>query len=466
MKRKLLTSILGCSMAAVIGLSAAGCGAPGEAQAQSYVSLDINPAIELTLDANNKVISAYGANEDGQVLLYGEVSVVGLNVEAAVEKITDLAVEYGFIDEDNKVVGTSVSSKTDALAADLLSKINAKVTATADKAGITVTTDADGAWSLIRKFNAFKEDHPNAANLTISEFKLAVAASETGEISLEAAVELDDTALIKMINDAHKGVKEYATKAYEKAKADAEAVYNEAVTALTDSVYNFVVTSDDDGVILGANYNALNLAAVALDSAAGAIAFAQDIRLNQTDLTIPATGIAIALGVSIDELKNNDGKVTLESIYDYIDLLYKNGDITDTELESESIKKMIETAENTVQTVIDGTVNAVKASISASVKLIADGKTIPGVDTTDGLTVEEIRTLADYAEVAAKAYLKRLESALDADELKAINQLKSAIGNQMQTAKATMESAIAQAKTTAGNRLADLKAALETNDAA
>ena len=464
MKRKLLTSILGCSMAAVIGLSAVGCGAPGEAQAQSYVSLDINPAIELTLDANNKVISAYGANEDGQVLLYGEVSVVGLNVEAAVEKITDLAVEYGFIDEDNKVVGTSVSSKTDALATDLLSKINAKVTATADKAGITVTTDADGAWSLIRKFNAFKEEHPNAANLTISEFKLAVAASETGEISLEAAVELDDTALIKMINDAHKGVKEYATKAYEKAKADAEAAYDKAVTALTDCVYNLVVTSDDDGVILGANYNKLNLAAVALDSAADAIAFAQDIRLNQTDLTIPATGIALALGVSIDELKNNDGKVTLESIYDYIDLLYKNGDITDTQ--HESIEKKIETSENNDQTVIDGTVNAVKASISASVELITDGKTIPGVDTTDGLTVEEIRTLADYAKVEAKAYLKRLEAALDADELKSINQLKSAIESQMQTAKATMEDAIAQAKTAAETRLAELKAALETNDAA
>ena len=450
-------------MAAVIGLSAVGCGAPGEAQAQSYVSLDINPAIELTLDANNKVISAYGANEDGQVLLYGEVSVVGLNVEAAVEKITDLAVEYGFIDEDNKVVGTSVSSKTDALATDLLSKINAKVTATADKAGITVTTDANGAWSLIRKFNAFKNEHPDAANLTIAEFKLAVAASETGEISLEAAVKLDEAALIKKINDAHKGVKEYATKAYEKAKADAEAAYDKAVTALTDGVYNLVVTSDDDGVILGANYNALNLAAVALDSAADAITFAQDIRLNQTDLTIPATGIAIALGVSIDELKNSDGKVTLESIYDYIDLLYKNGDITDAKLES--IETMIKTAENTVQTVIDGTVNAVKAGISASVELIADGKTIPGVDTTDGLTVEEIRTLADYAEVAAKAYLKRLEAALDADELKAINQLKSAIENQMQTAKATMESAIAQAKTTAENRLADLKAAIKTNDA-
>lgn len=463
MKRKLLTSILGCTMAAVIGLSAVGCGAPGEAQAQSYVSLDINPAIELTLDANNKVISAYGANEDGQVLLYGEVSVVGLNVEAAVEKITDLAVEYGFIDEDNKVVGTSVSSKTDALATDLLSKINAKVTATADKAGITVTTDANGAWSLIRKFNAFKNEHPDAANLTIAEFKLAVAASETGEISLEAAVKLDEAALIKKINDAHKGVKEYATKAYEKAKADAEAAYDKAVTALTDGVYNLVVTSDDDGVILGANYNALNLAAVALDSAADAITFAQDIRLNQTDLTIPATGIAIALGVSIDELKNSDGKVTLESIYDYIDLLYKNGDITDAKLES--IETMIKTAENTVQTVIDGTVNAVKAGISASVELIADGKTIPGVDTTDGLTVEEIRTLADYAEVAAKAYLKRLEAALDADELKAINQLKSAIENQMQTAKATMESAIAQAKTTAENRLADLKAAIKTNDA-
>ena len=102
-----LTALL---MAVVMGFTLIGCigGATEEAKASSYVSVDINPSIELTLDQNDKVISVRGANEDGQVLLYGETGLVGVDVQTAIAKITDLAVELGYLSEDNKVVGTSV----------------------------------------------------------------------------------------------------------------------------------------------------------------------------------------------------------------------------------------------------------------------------------------------------------------------------------------------------------------------
>ena len=41
-------------------------------EAATFVTLDINPSIELTVDANGIVVSVYGANEDGQILLYEE----------------------------------------------------------------------------------------------------------------------------------------------------------------------------------------------------------------------------------------------------------------------------------------------------------------------------------------------------------------------------------------------------------
>jgi hypothetical protein len=40
--------------------------------AVAFVTVDINPSIEITLDENGVVASVYGANEDGQILLYGE----------------------------------------------------------------------------------------------------------------------------------------------------------------------------------------------------------------------------------------------------------------------------------------------------------------------------------------------------------------------------------------------------------
>ena len=56
--------------------------------ATAFVTVDINPSVELTLNAEGKVLSAYGANEDGKVLLYGEAGIVGESVDKAVENIT------------------------------------------------------------------------------------------------------------------------------------------------------------------------------------------------------------------------------------------------------------------------------------------------------------------------------------------------------------------------------------------
>ena len=62
-----------------------------KAEAQTFVSMDINPSVEFTLDKNNKVLSVHGANEDGQVLLYGEEGIVGADIEVATAKVLELA---------------------------------------------------------------------------------------------------------------------------------------------------------------------------------------------------------------------------------------------------------------------------------------------------------------------------------------------------------------------------------------
>lgn len=113
--KKFWSKTLGVLCAAVFAFSAVGCGEGDEGKAATFVSLDVNPSVELTVDGKNKVVSVYGENEDGKVLLYdnGNIvsGIVGEDVEKAVAKITDLAVEYGFLSEDNKVVNTSVSGK-------------------------------------------------------------------------------------------------------------------------------------------------------------------------------------------------------------------------------------------------------------------------------------------------------------------------------------------------------------------
>ena len=107
------------------------------------VTVDINPSIELMVDDQNKVISATALNDDGSVLLAGEV-IVGMEAEEAVEYIVSLSTETGYIvkgnvSADENTVKISVSGdtkyaeklleKTEAAVADFMEKhdINGKI---------------------------------------------------------------------------------------------------------------------------------------------------------------------------------------------------------------------------------------------------------------------------------------------------------------------------------------------------
>ena len=160
MRNKILAVALSAiMMSSMCALTA--CGSKNKAEDQAYVSLDINPAIELVVDKDNNVVSVRGENEDGQVLLYNEAGIKGEKIDVAIEKITNLAIEYGYLDEKNKVVDTLVTSNSDSFAKKITEKVNTTVTATAEKTGLTVKTDGEGAYSLLRRMEEFKKAHPN-----------------------------------------------------------------------------------------------------------------------------------------------------------------------------------------------------------------------------------------------------------------------------------------------------------------
>ena len=243
MKRKQLTIIVASALLACLLLVGfAGCSDKSARKSDSFVRLDINPSIELVVDANNKVVSVYGANTDGTVLLYGEkANVVGKDFEEALALITDEAVKLGYLSEENKVVQYTVSSPDGEKAEkELAASIDAKVIATSKSLGLTVTTDGSGAYSLLRRYNEYKESHPDseiAQKMSVAEFRLALSAAETGEITLDAAIELNDEELVAMIKTAGENAKEFATNQYLAAKIAAEKVYEAAVSAALDGIY-------------------------------------------------------------------------------------------------------------------------------------------------------------------------------------------------------------------------------------
>ncbi|MHB8171574.1 MAG: anti-sigma-I factor RsgI family protein [Thermincolia bacterium] len=76
-------------------------------QVVSYVTVDINPSIQLALDDEEKVLATRPWNEDGEKLL-ARVDLKGLSAEKAVESITLEAVKSGYIgkEKENTVIFT------------------------------------------------------------------------------------------------------------------------------------------------------------------------------------------------------------------------------------------------------------------------------------------------------------------------------------------------------------------------
>jgi hypothetical protein len=80
----------------------------------TYVTLDINPSIELIVNRRDKVIYANALNEDGEVLL-ATLDLIGMKVEDAIDLIIETATNLGYIDpeaEETYVSVTAISKDT------------------------------------------------------------------------------------------------------------------------------------------------------------------------------------------------------------------------------------------------------------------------------------------------------------------------------------------------------------------
>ncbi|MEA4888928.1 MAG: hypothetical protein VB070_05650 [Clostridiaceae bacterium] len=67
------------------------------------VSVDINPSIELSVNALNRVVAVQAFNEDGEAILT-QLSLIGKPVKAAVNEIITAAAEAGFLAEDGSSI--------------------------------------------------------------------------------------------------------------------------------------------------------------------------------------------------------------------------------------------------------------------------------------------------------------------------------------------------------------------------
>ena len=77
----------------------------------SYISVDINPSVELGFNAMNQVVSVKGFNSDSNTILSGK-NLTNLSVSDAVKTLIKSATSHGFIAADGSTV-VSITTETD-----------------------------------------------------------------------------------------------------------------------------------------------------------------------------------------------------------------------------------------------------------------------------------------------------------------------------------------------------------------
>jgi hypothetical protein len=116
----------------------------------SYLSVDINPSVELGINTIGQVVSVETLNEDGKNILSG-IDVTGMKVKKAVSIIVDAAADKGYLNNDGSSVVSLTVATDDKEKADKLTKDAEEGTETALDENETSAEVSQAAISMARR---------------------------------------------------------------------------------------------------------------------------------------------------------------------------------------------------------------------------------------------------------------------------------------------------------------------------
>ena len=495
MKKKLLGTIA-CATAC---LALASCGGKGE-EKETFVSLDINPAIELVVDENNIVVDAYATNTDAKVLFHGEKTLEGMKIDAAIGEIARLSIDLGYLGEDNKVIEYTMSSNLSSKKlGSLEASINGSFERTAAEANLEIKVDTKGTFTLERQLEHVKAKYPNNKDvqaLDEAKYKLVLSAMATDfTLVFEDACAMSSHELIDLIQDRRDQAFNIATEIYNKALGVADFAYQHARNAVERTAYTLACAANLDKVNYGTIYSIYGASADSLEliveGAYRVERYAKEILADEQVQKIVAElkEAGAEIDNSLECLKDENGNITMDSINAYINKQVKNAnpelaaalkDLSASlnELEDsvnalvESIasehKDEIEAVAKSIQNTIKSLKGIASALVPQSVKDVINAycEELSGfADTiTAGLkgeiTLENVKGyIADLRAKEAEALAKINESLTDKQK-EIINNTLAGMDKECEQAKKLMDKAMTAAREASNKQLAAMKAEL------
>lgn len=444
-----------CSTVAFVGCNKDDT--PTKEPDKALVTLNINPSIEMVVDSNDKVVSIAAKNEDAQIMLCGEEGIINASVETATTKIVELAIEYGYITEENSGISMSVAGETTTLEDSIKTTISSAIGNVQSSLNISVSTDIP--FSVERKWEEWKQNNPEYANVTVSKFVLALGAcAYDASLDLETAVAMDNGELIEICESGEDRISVYATAAYQAVYDSASVAFNLAKDTANFGIYNAkyieFMSQKASGILdttssianatwMGAKLLGLTTAQYALQ---GAIYVAEKIGELEISESV-ASDIATILGVEVEQLQNRDGKVTVESIDAYCDKLIKNASEADKQVvqaKLDQIKAGLNAAEEQANQDMMQSSASAYANLRNAVETL--GEWIEGIDVNKLTDVDSYKALlADIIKAKEDTKTEMDNNLTDEEKAKIVEAQENAKG-KIDSAQAEFNTKIEQAK--------------------
>lgn len=205
-------------------------------RATTFVRLDVNPSVELVLDQNDVVMSAYGANRDGKVLLFDESGIVGAELDVALGNIASCAVRYGYVKNDASVSVEVVSEKAD----DVFEKISQKFTSAVKNADESLSVRISNSCDFVleNELETLKAQHPEEQaiqNLNVATYRLVQKAVESG-LALDEALSKTTQELITKANELQSDLTQKFDDTYKDAANRAQFVFDSATQTIENAM--------------------------------------------------------------------------------------------------------------------------------------------------------------------------------------------------------------------------------------
>lgn len=253
MKKIILYTILGIILTTGIGIGVYFIVANNNisVDAQTYVSLSINPAVEFTVNKDGLVVSSVATDAEGDQIIQS-YDFYGMTIDSACEKFTQLCIDAGYVvynnDETsvvpNEVVITIVNKDTD-VKEDITNKIRTKLNTCFQNNGIFGCVSVDTLEEYI--------DEAAASGRSVGHIKLIMAAlTYNPEFSFEELVNMPINEIVKLVNNSHKKLIRTTNTIRAQLKLDLEALktsekYSEMFIAL-EAIDQILVSLDNESL--------------------------------------------------------------------------------------------------------------------------------------------------------------------------------------------------------------------------